>query len=119
VGVGAIPPPFVIVEVSGGNNMEIIISKVSNHPQLIPYFNDPYFGFGQDLEIILTPFNKTLNSWVNDNTENYINKDEEFYTPTFSITYNDNQYIAWHMPPTPFDARNVQFDPESTMYRDD
>jgi hypothetical protein len=38
---------------------------------------------------------------------------------TFSITYNDNQYIAWHMPPTPFGARNVQFDPESTMYRDD
>ena len=99
--------------------MEIIISKVSNHPQLIPYFNDPDFGFGQDLEIILTPFNETLNSWVDKNTEEYINKDEEFYTPTFSITYNDNQYIAWHMPPTPFSAQNVQFDPESMMYRDD
>ena len=99
--------------------MEIIKSKVSNHPQLIPYFNDPDFGFGPNLEIILTPFNQTPNSWVDDNTEEYIENNEEFYTPTFSIIYNDNQYIAWHMPPSPFGARLVQFDPESMMYSDD
>lgn len=99
--------------------MEIIKSKVSNHTQLIPYFNDPDFGFGPNLEIILTPFNQTTNSWVDDNTEEYIENNEGFYTPTFFITYNDNQYIAWHMPPSPFGARLVQFDPESMMYSDD
>lgn len=99
--------------------MEIIKSKVSNHPQLIPYFNDPYFGFGPNMEIILTPFNQTPNSWVDDNTEEYIENNEGFYAPTFFITYNDNQYIAWHQPPTPFGSRLIQFDPQTMMYSDD
>lgn len=101
--------------------MEIIETKVFNIPQLIPYFIYPEIGHDLNLNITLTPYDSTPNSWVAENTELYMENNEGFYTPSFTITYNGKQYIAWHDPPSPFACKYVEFNPEfhAMMYSDE